>query len=105
MAARDREGVGKRQFSAVVPAKAGTQYSAAYREHTAYWVPGLADARPGRRRVTGHNAPQSAATATPPWAFDQPAGSCMNFSTSASIFGSNRSLTLATASTSHQVVR
>jgi hypothetical protein len=26
----------------VVPAKAGTQYAAAYREDTEYWVPGLA---------------------------------------------------------------
>jgi hypothetical protein len=28
--------------ASVVPAKAGTQYSAAYREVTAYWVPALA---------------------------------------------------------------
>jgi len=26
----------------VVPAKAGTHYAAAYREHTAYWIPALA---------------------------------------------------------------
>ena len=39
----------------------------------------------------------SATSATPPCAFDQPAGSFMNFSTSASIFGSNLSLALATA--------
>jgi hypothetical protein len=26
----------------VVPAKAGTQYAAAYRERTAYWIPALA---------------------------------------------------------------
>ena len=26
----------------VVPAKAGTQYSAAYRERTEYWIPALA---------------------------------------------------------------
>ena len=32
-------------MTAVVPAKAGTQYSAVYREHTAYWVvsPGCLD--------------------------------------------------------------
>src|SRR5215831_17116161 len=46
----------------------------------------------------------SAASAAPPCAFDQPAGSAMNFSTSASIFGSNLPLALATASTSFQVV-
>src|SRR5262245_44541333 len=46
----------------------------------------------------------SAASATPPCAFDQPAGSPMNFSTSPSIFGSNLPLVLATARTSFQVV-
>src|SRR6516162_145414 len=46
----------------------------------------------------------SAATAaTPPWCFDQAAGSCMNFSTSASFPASNLPLAFATASTSHQV--
>jgi hypothetical protein len=29
-------------YRSVVPAKAGIQYSAAYREHTEYWVPALA---------------------------------------------------------------
>ena len=46
----------------------------------------------------------SAASAAPPCAFDQPAGSPMNFSTSASIFGSNCPLVRATARTSFQVV-
>src|SRR5262249_48001058 len=45
----------------------------------------------------------AAAVATPPWAFDQPAGPCMNFSISASFAASNLPLSLATASTSHQV--
>src|SRR5207245_4388206 len=45
----------------------------------------------------------AAAVATPPWAFDQPAGSCMNLSISASFAASNLPLALATASTSHQV--
>src|SRR6185295_851590 len=54
---------------------------------------------PGR-----NNADYSAAAAdTPPWAFDQPAGSCMNFSTSASLSASNLPPALATANTSHQV--
>ena len=47
----------------------------------------------------------AAAEATPPCAWDQPAGSCMNVSTSASILGSNRFDSLATRSTSHQVAR
>src|SRR5262249_37335822 len=45
----------------------------------------------------------AATTATPPCAFDQPPGSCMNFSTSASLPASNLPLALATASTSPQV--
>src|SRR5262245_14432893 len=45
----------------------------------------------------------AAAVAAPPWAFDQPAGSCMKFSISASFAASNLPLSLATASTSHQV--
>ena len=53
-----------------------------------------------------HGGPNnySAAAATPPCAFDQPAGSFMKVSTSASILGSNLPLAFATASTSHQVV-
>src|SRR5262245_37590030 len=50
------------------------------------------------------NETYSAASAAPPCAFDQPAGSPMNFSTSANIFASNFPLALATDSTSFQVV-
>jgi len=55
----------------------------------------------GRLRVTYY----SAAAATPPCAFDQPAGSFMKVSTSASILESYLPLAFATASTSHHVVR
>src|SRR5215468_693890 len=64
---------------------------------------------PGGRHAASGLAPISrrpysaAATTVPPCALDQPPGSRMNASTSASIFGSNLPLSLATASTSHQV--
>src|SRR5262249_3452725 len=54
----------------------------------------------------GTNGNYSAATAaTPPWAFDQPAGSCMKVSTSASILASNLLLALAHARISHHEAR
>ena len=34
----------------VVSAKAGTQYAAAYREHTAYWIPALPPIKSGAGR-------------------------------------------------------
>src|SRR5262245_54253429 len=60
---------------------------------------------PNPSRLLSQPRHHSAATAVPPWAFDQPVGSCMNFSTSASLPASNLPLCLATASTSHQVAR
>ena len=34
----------------VIPAKAGTQYAAVYREGTAYWIPGLPPIKSGVAR-------------------------------------------------------
>ena len=101
----DRHGVGHARPAHGFAQRRRHHARAAAAEPSGYFAI-FVGARSGGDAAASGNKPvtHSAAVATPPCAFDQPAGSFMNFSTSASILASNFPLALATASTSHQVV-